>query len=526
MTFEKYSVRARLYFGFALILAILAAVTLYGVTQVHSIDNALRANNDRHVAVQRHAINFRGSAHDRSIAIRDVVLAASPADRRKEVETIDRLAKFYADSAGPLETMIGAPDAGPELPRLYAGIKEIENRTVATTRRIVALVDEGNAQGAQDLLWREAKPQYEQWLAAINKLIDFEESLIRANNALALERTGRFVTVMMAALAVALLIGGALAWSIARSILRQLGAEPAQLGAAARAVADGDLGPVPGAASAPSGSVLASLGSMQQSLARIVGMVRSASDSIGSASEQIAHGNNDLSQRTESQASNLQETSASMQQLSRIVDSNAATATQANQMAGTASAAAERGGEVVGQVVATMEDIAASSRKISDIIGVIDGIAFQTNILALNAAVEAARAGEQGRGFADVASEVRSLAQRSADAAREIKTLISASVDKVENGSRLVGDAGRTMDDIVGQVRNVTELIGQISGATSEQTHGIAEVGRAIHQLDDSTQQNAALVEQSAAASENLRMQAHQLAETVKVFKLDGSTHG
>jgi methyl-accepting chemotaxis protein len=420
MTFEKYSVRARLYFGFALILAILATVTLYGTTQVHSIDNALRANNDRHVAVQRHAINFRGSAHDRSIAIRDVVLASSPADRRKEVETIDRLAKFYADSAGPLETMIGAPDAGPELPRLYAGIKEIETRTVA----------------------------------------------------------------------------------------------------------DGGLGPVPGAASAPSGSVLASLGSMQQSLARIVGMVRSASDSIGSASEQIAHGNNDLSQRTESQAANLQETSSSMQQLSRTVDDNAATANQANQMAGTASAAAERGGEVVGQVVATMEDIATSSRKISDIIGVIDGIAFQTNILALNAAVEAARAGEQGRGFAVVASEVRGLAQRSADAAREIKTLISASVDKVENGSRLVGDAGRTMDDIVGQVRNVTDLIGQISGATSEQTRGIAEVGRAIHQLDDTTQQNAALVEQSAAASENLRLQAHQLAETVKVFKLDGSTHG
>ena len=248
--------------------------------------------------------------------------------------------------------------------------------------------------------------------------------------------------------------------------------------------------------------------------------VQRTSSSIEIASAEIATGNADLSQRTEAQASNLQQTTASMQQLSQTVQANADTAAQANRMAGGASAAAAKGGEVMGQVVTTMQDILTSSRKIADIIGVIDGIAFQTNILALNAAVEAARAGEQGRGFAVVASEVRSLAQRSANAAREIKTLIGTSVDKVENGTRLVADAGQTMDNIVTQVRQVSDLIGQISSATAEQTQGIVQVGQAVHQLDQSTQQNSALVEESAAAAESLRRQAARLADTVSVFKI------
>ena len=209
-----------------------------------------------------------------------------------------------------------------------------------------------------------------------------------------------------------------------------------------------------------------------------------------------------------------------MNQLAQTVKTNADTAIEANEMAGRASAAAEKGGEVVGQVVSTMQDIATSSKKIADIIGVIDGIAFQTNILALNAAVEAARAGEQGRGFAVVASEVRSLAQRSANAAREIKALIGASVERVENGTQLVGAAGQTMDDIVHQVKQVTDLIGRISSATVEQTTGINQVGRAVNELDQSTQQNAALVEQSAAAAESLRLQADRLSETVSIFKI------
>ncbi len=516
------TVAQRLYFGFGLILAILMGVTAVAVVKVQIINNSLRVNSEQDAPIQRFAINFRGSAHDRSIAIRDVVLSANPADRQREVAAIDQLAAFYAQSAGPLEALIGKPGATPELGRLYAGIKDIERQAVETTKAIIAAVDKGDTVAAQSLLWGQAKPQYVKWLAAVNQLIDFEEGRIQAENKIAMREAGGFLAVMLAALVAALVVGVALAWMISRSILAQLGAEPTALGEAAQRVAEGNLSLVPGAAQAPAGSVLSSLGSMQASLARLVGQVRTASDSIATGSQEIASGNADLSHRTETQASSLQQTTASMQQLSQTVQANADTSVEAERMAGGASAAAAKGGEVMAQVVTTMQDISTSSRKIVDIIGVIDGIAFQTNILALNAAVEAARAGEQGRGFAVVASEVRSLAQRSASAAREIKTLIGASVDKVENGSRLVAGAGQTMDEIVNQVRQVSELIGSISSATAEQTQGIVQVGRAVTQLDESTQQNAALVEESAAAADSLKRQAADLAEVVSVFKLAG----
>jgi len=524
MSFTRMTIAKRLSVGFGLMLSILVVVTLVAVARVGAIDAALHGNSDRDMVMQRHAINFRGSAHNRSIAIRDVVLGTSAAERQRELSDIDQLAGFYADSAGPLEKMIGAPGAAPELAQLYGAIKEAEGLAVATTKAIIKAVDGGDKTAAQTLLWSQAKPQYVQWLAAINKLIDFEERRIQTANQAALDQAGGFVRVMVAALAIALPCGIALAWVISRSIVNQLGAEPAVLGNAARQVAEGNLSPLPGVTDAMRGSVLASLGVMQSSLASLVGRVRSASDSIATGSKEIASGNLDLSQRTASQAGNLQQTTASMTELAQIVQTNAATAMQANAMAERASSAAENGGTVVGQVVTTMEDIASSSRKISDIIGVIDGIAFQTNILALNAAVEAARAGEQGRGFAVVATEVRSLAQRSANAAREIKALIGASVEKVENGTQLVGDAGRTMDDIVHQVKQVSELIGRISTATVEQTKGIGQVGQAVAELDHSTQQNAALVEQSAAAAESLRTQAVHLAETVNFFRLQAAS--
>ena len=268
------------------------------------------------------------------------------------------------------------------------------------------------------------------------------------------------------------------------------------------------------------GVMLGALKHMNESLVGIVGDVRNASESIATGSSQIAQGNADLSQRTEEQASNLQQTAASMEELTATVKHNADTARRASELAESASTVAAQGGAVVGQVVATMDGITDSSKKITDIIGVIDGIAFQTNILALNAAVEAARAGEQGRGFAVVASEVRSLAQRSATAAKEIKVLIGESVGKVENGTRLVADAGRTMGDIVDQVKRVSQLITEISDASGEQSTGIGQIGDAVTQLDQVTQQNAALVEESAAAAESLRVQADNLARTVATFRL------
>ena len=268
------------------------------------------------------------------------------------------------------------------------------------------------------------------------------------------------------------------------------------------------------------GDLQRALGAMRQALNRVVGEVRHSADSIQTASREIATGNTDLSQRTEQTASNLQQAASSMSQLTGTVRQSADAASTANQLAHSAAQVAQRGGTVVGQVVATMDEINSSSKKIADIIGVIDGIAFQTNILALNAAVEAARAGEQGRGFAVVASEVRSLAQRSAEAAREIKGLIGSSVDKVETGARLVQDAGSTMDEIVASVKRVTDIIAEISASTVEQSQGLGTVNASVGQLDQMTQQNAALVEESAAAAESLSEQALKLAELVSSFKL------
>ena len=318
-------------------------------------------------------------------------------------------------------------------------------------------------------------------------------------------------------LIVGIVVGAA--WLI-RSIREPL----LQANALASSIAQGDLSmKIDTSRSDEFGDLMKSLASMNESLGRMVHQVRQSTDSIATASAEIASGNNDLAQRTEQTSSNLQSTASSMDQLTGTVQQSAENARQASTLAANASSVAERGGAVVSQVVATMEEINVSSRKISDIIGVIDGIAFQTNILALNAAVEAARAGEQGRGFAVVASEVRSLAQRSAEAAKEIKGLIGTSVEKVASGTKLVSDAGNTMNDIVQSVRKVADMIGEITAAANEQSSGISHVNGAIGNLDQMTQQNAALVEESAAAAESLRDQANQLAQAVAVFKISGA---
>jgi methyl-accepting chemotaxis protein len=358
--------------------------------------------------------------------------------------------------------------------------------------------------------------------AKLAALMQLQLDVAMAENKSSVERYEHIRNMSVASLVLGLTLSTLLGMYIVRGILRQLGTEPGTASELVSAVAQGDLSIQIDVKPGDTTSLLAMLSQMRSSLSRVVSNVRQNSESVATASAQIAQGNNDLSQRTEEQASALEETAASMEELSSTVKQNADNAKQANQLALSASAVATRGGDVVGRVVDTMKDINDSSKKIADIIGVIDGIAFQTNILALNAAVEAARAGEQGRGFAVVASEVRSLAGRSADAAKEIKGLIGASVERVEQGSALVDEAGTTMAEVVSAIRRVTDIVGEISAASTEQSAGVAQVGEAVVQMDQATQQNAALVEESAAAAESLKTQAQQLVQAVAVFTLAG----
>ncbi|MFA9274762.1 MAG: methyl-accepting chemotaxis protein [Candidatus Aquirickettsiella gammari] len=329
----------------------------------------------------------------------------------------------------------------------------------------------------------------------------------------------RNVLLMLGGLA--LLLGIIAAVIITRSLLKQLGCEPDHAADIASQIAAGDLSGIIDTNNGDTESLLAEMKTMRDSLVNIVGQVRVGTDTIATASREIATGNLDLSSRTEQQASSLEKTTASMKELTTTVKQNADNAREANKLAASASDVARQGGVVVAEVVNTMSSINESAKKIVDIISVIDGIAFQTNILALNAAVEAARAGEQGRGFAVVASEVRSLAQRSAAAAKEIKTLIGDSVEKVEVGSKLVGQAGATIDEVVSSVRHVTDIIAEISAASQEQSTGIEAVNLAIIEMDGMTQQNAALVEEAAAAAQSLQDQAGELAKVVSIFKLN-----
>ena len=389
--------------------------------------------------------------------------------------------------------------------------------------RAQQLKKDGRDDEALTLLQGEVKSAVAAYLGEQRKFVEMQEKALAQSDTDSDASRAKLYEIIGTCLA--LLVLGLLAgafWLI-RSIQQPL----VQANQAAARIAEGDLSmSLDSARKDEFGDLLRSLSAMSLSLGRMVHQVRQSTDSIATASSEIAIGNNDLAARTEQTASNLQQTAASMDHLTQTVRQSADNANQASALAANASSVAQKGGEVVKQVVVTMEEINASSKKISDIIGVIDGIAFQTNILALNAAVEAARAGEQGRGFAVVASEVRNLAQRSAQAAKEIKGLIGTSVEKVESGARLVAEAGSTMSDIVQSVKRVTDIVGEITAAATEQSTGISEVNRAVVNLDQMTQQNSALVEQSAAAASSMREQAGQLATAVAVFKVNPSLDG
>ncbi|MBS7457260.1 methyl-accepting chemotaxis protein [Coralloluteibacterium stylophorae] len=691
----------RLALAFGAVIALLVVLTAVGVHRVAQIDAGLATINAVNSVKQRYAINFRGSVHDRAIALRDVVLHGDPQARAQAGADIDALAVAYADSAAPMDALFaGGANVDAREREILDGIKAVEARTLPLVAEVRALAEAGEAEAARVLLLEQARPAFVEWLARINAFIDLEEDKNQAEAAAAMATAHGFATLMLALTALALVAGAGVAFWMTRSVTRPLrqaldvaervgngdldsridtvrrdetgqllramrrmqdrlvafsaaqeeiaarhdageisfridasahpgvygrmaqdvndlvaahiavkmrtvalieryavgdfaeamdrlpgekaritrtmdtardnlvaiGAEVARLAAAAgqgdfavrgdagrfefgfrtmvedmnglmatadanlagisrvlAALAQGDLaqrmeGSYPGVF----GRIHADARRTVEQLGRIVGDVQEAAGAMRAASGTIASGNADLAVRTEAQAASLEETAASMQELTATVRQNAENARRADALARGAGEVAADGGRVVDEVVASMGAISESSKKIADIIGVIDGIAFQTNILALNAAVEAARAGEQGRGFAVVAAEVRSLAQRSGDAAREIKALISESVGQVESGAGLVDRAGTTMREIVAAVQRVTAIMADISAASGEQSAGIEQVDRTVTQLDEVTQRNAAAVEEASAAARRLEEQAVELAGAVAVFRLAG----
>ena len=401
--------------------------------------------------------------------------------------------------------------------------KALANRDLyqAERKRVLTARDSGDVVKTNELIEKNFVPASDAYLSSLGALVERQQEAIDETS-VNLHRSGTRAALAILVLTVgSVLLATVLGWLITRSLLRQLGGEPGYAAGITDRIAGGDLTVHVELAAGDRGSLLFSIASMRDRLAAIVGEVRGSTALVANASGEVAAGNIDLSSRTEQQAGALEKTASSMEELTSTIKQNADHAHQANELAATASGVALRGGGVVAEVVTTMTSISASSRRIVDIIGVIDGIAFQTNILALNAAVEAARAGEQGRGFAVVAAEVRNLAQRSASAAKDIKALIGDSVGKIDDGAKLVGQAGDTMTEIVASVQRVSSIMGQIANASKEQQTGIAQINQAIVEMDGMTQQNAALVEQAAAAAGSLQEQSDHLARLVNVFKLD-----
>jgi methyl-accepting chemotaxis protein len=512
MSLTQYKIGTRLGIGFAVVLGLLVAVLLVGLYSMGQLSarthDIVADKNVKMAAANTMSDNVRNI----TLAITSVVVAPTEALVQAELAKIGEARKKYGAAKETLQKKISTDKETALMAELDAALKS----GAPLNNKVIELRNAGQTEEAIAFLTQQAAPSLKRVLGALDSLVAYEgeQAAQAATEAETLSTSAR--ASMLTLGSVAVLLGAFVAWIITRSITVPINAAVS----VAETVASGDLSShIVVNSSDETGRLLGALKAMNDSLLGVVAQVRHGTDAIATASSEIAAGNLDLSSRTEEQASSLEETASSMEELTSTVKQNADNARQANQLAKSASEVAVRGGSIVSQVVDTMGTINASSRKIVDIIGVIDGIAFQTNILALNAAVEAARAGEQGRGFAVVATEVRNLAHRSASAAKEIKELIAASVANVDTGSRLVNEAGQTMGDIVDSIVRVTDIMGEITSATHEQTIGIEQINMAIAQMDEVTQQNAALVEEAAAASQSMQEQAGELAHVVGFFK-------
>ncbi|SFD58697.1 methyl-accepting chemotaxis protein [Massilia yuzhufengensis] len=515
MNFANLNIGKRLGFGFGVICTMLVCMIATSNLMLGQVkDGTDEIVNNRMPRIES-TTDLLAEINDIAIALRNMLLNEERSDRTRQTEEILASRKEIDRLLADLDKTLQHPTAR----KLLAEKQQYISRYVVGQDKIIKLVNEGLPEEANQYLVDELRPLLVGLKKAVHEQAELQKR-IAIDKAEEAQRTyDNTVGLMWTLGALALGLAALVAWWITRSITR-----PVQRALqVANTVAAGDLtSQIEVTTRDEAGQLLQALKTMNENLARTVGTVRTSTDTITVAAAEVAAGSLDLSSRTEQQASSLEETASSMEELTSTVKQNADNARQANVLAEAASQVAQRGGAVIGQVVGTMTEIDASAGKINDIIGVIDSIAFQTNILALNAAVEAARAGEQGRGFAVVASEVRNLAQRSAAAAKEIKGLISDSSSKVASGSKLVGEAGATMQEIVDSVRRVTDIMGEISSASQEQTAGIEQINQAVVEMDHVTQQNAALVEEAAAAAEAMKDQAANLTAAMAVFRIDG----